>query len=107
MTATARDQERDRLDLLRKQLDEERESFTQATIKLGQERVLIEVSLEEGPDSFAHVPGGPVETQRREATMGGRTNARRVATHTTRRIVIVNIIPAKEKVSKEEIAQKS
>ncbi|KAJ7580155.1 Afadin and alpha-actinin-binding-domain-containing protein [Mycena floridula] len=42
MTATVRDEELDRLATLRKQLDEERHRFTEATITLGKERANLE-----------------------------------------------------------------
>lgn len=43
MTATARDEERDRLDTMKKALEEERENFTEAAIQLGKDRVALEV----------------------------------------------------------------
>lgn len=44
MTAPMMDEERTRLDQVKRELDEEREKFTQAAIKLGRERAALEVS---------------------------------------------------------------
>lgn len=40
---TTQDEERDRLDTLRKALEEERRIFTEAAIQLGKDRVALEV----------------------------------------------------------------
>jgi hypothetical protein len=45
MTAPTADAERERLDKIKRELDEEREKFTQAAIKLGKERALLEVIM--------------------------------------------------------------
>lgn len=44
MTAPERDEERERLEKLRVQLDLERQRFTEATIKLGKEKAELTVS---------------------------------------------------------------
>lgn len=43
MTVPMADVERERLDKIRRELDEEREKFTRAAVKLGKERVALEV----------------------------------------------------------------
>ncbi|KAF8075153.1 Afadin and alpha-actinin-binding-domain-containing protein [Lyophyllum atratum] len=45
MSAPSRDAEKERLDDIKKQLDQERQKFTDAAIKLGKERAELEVSL--------------------------------------------------------------
>jgi hypothetical protein len=45
MTVPAKDEERDRLDSIKKQLDDERRKFTEAAVRLGRERALLEVRV--------------------------------------------------------------
>lgn len=48
MTAPLRDAEKERLDNIKKELDQERQKFTDAAIKLGKERAELEVCLLSG-----------------------------------------------------------
>ena len=43
MTAPAKDEEHSRLQAIKKQLDEERQKFTEAAIRLGKEKASLEV----------------------------------------------------------------
>lgn len=43
MTVPLRDEERERLDGIKSQLDEERKNFTEAAVRLGKERAGLEV----------------------------------------------------------------
>lgn len=43
MSAPLKDEERERLDILRKELDLERQKFTDAAIKFGKEKAVLEV----------------------------------------------------------------
>lgn len=43
MSAPLKDEERERLDILRKELDLERQKFTDAAIKFGKEKATLEV----------------------------------------------------------------
>ena len=45
MSAPLRDEERERLDILRGELDSERQRFTEAAVKFGREKADLEVSL--------------------------------------------------------------
>lgn len=45
MTASMADAERERLEKIRQELDNEREKFTQAAVQLGRERTALEVGL--------------------------------------------------------------
>ena len=45
MIASERDAERDRLDRIKKELEDEREKFTHAAVKLGKEKSTFEVRL--------------------------------------------------------------
>jgi hypothetical protein len=45
MTAPLKDEEKERLDILRKELDLERQKFTDAAIKFGKEKAALEVRL--------------------------------------------------------------
>ena len=45
MTASEHDAERDRLDCIKKELEDEREKFTHAAVKLGKEKSAFEVTL--------------------------------------------------------------
>lgn len=43
MTVPAKDEERDRLDAIKKQLDVERRKFTEAAVKLGKDKAMLEL----------------------------------------------------------------
>jgi hypothetical protein len=43
MTAPAKDKEHDRLQAIKKQLDDERQRFTETAIRLGKEKAVLEV----------------------------------------------------------------
>jgi len=45
MVAPLRDEENDRLDAMKKDLDLERQAFTEAAIKLGKERAELQVNI--------------------------------------------------------------
>ena len=45
MSAPLRDEERERLDNLRRELDSERQRFTEAAVKFGREKAALEVRL--------------------------------------------------------------
>lgn len=44
MITPAKDEERDRIEAIKKGLEEERKRFTEATVKLGRERATLEVN---------------------------------------------------------------
>lgn len=44
MIAPAKDEERDRIEVTKKELAEERRKFTEAAVKLGKEKALLEVT---------------------------------------------------------------
>lgn len=45
MTAPIRDEEKERIDIIKRDLDCERQNFTEAAIKLGKERAALEVKI--------------------------------------------------------------
>jgi hypothetical protein len=49
MTVPAKDEERDRLDAIKKQLDEERRKFTEAAVRLGRDKATLEVRASSSP----------------------------------------------------------
>jgi hypothetical protein len=54
MTVPERDKEKERLDLIKRDLDLERQKFTEATIKLGKERAELEVKVFESQFRYFH-----------------------------------------------------
>ena len=45
MSAPLKDEEKERLDILRKELDAERQKFTEAAIRFGKEKAELEVGI--------------------------------------------------------------
>lgn len=48
ISAPLRDEEKERLDILRRELDSERQRFTEAAVKFGREKAALEVNLSFG-----------------------------------------------------------
>jgi hypothetical protein len=74
MTAPAEDEEKQRLESVKQQLDEERRKFTEATIRLGKERALLEVYIPIVSLPFTslfHVTGRTDRIPRRKTLLEG------------------------------------
>ncbi|KAE9394655.1 hypothetical protein BT96DRAFT_1047208 [Gymnopus androsaceus JB14] len=84
LTVTARDEERERLDTLKKALEEERKKFTEAAIQLGKDRATLEAEktrLKEEKRSWqvelmlAELPATPDASGAEDATSNLKTSA--------------------------------
>jgi len=86
MSSPLQDEERAHLDNIKQGLEQERQKFTEATIKLGKERAGIEVNLFSLSavlqiDQSASVTGRTSETVRRKTILASGKNAGRIPPH--------------------------
>ena len=77
-----RDEEKERLDSLRRELDSERQRFTEAAVKFGREKAALEVNLSLGILALTnqYYTDGTTTILRSKEVLAGRNDASRLST---------------------------